>query len=115
MESLPPESVKQRFMNKEFTTRLTEGPNNNIFNDQMIECSYMKTGKSPDGLKGKSDSPEVVKRWAFSIHIFRSVDQMMKEYILETKTSKMKHKEEMPHRITLDKKDRKGLRNTLLG
>ena len=38
----------------------------------------------------------------------------MKEY-LETKTSKMKHKEEMPHRITLDEKDRKGLRNTLAG
>ena len=56
MESLPPESVKQRFMNKEFTTRLTEGLNNNIFNDQMIECSYMKTGKGPGGLKGKSDS-----------------------------------------------------------
>ena len=90
-------------MNKEFTTRLTEGPNNN---DQMIECSYMKTGKGLDGLKCKSDSPEVVKRWAFSIHICRSVDQMMKEY-LETKTSKIKHKEEMPHRITLDEKDRK--------
>ena len=67
MESLPQESVKQRFMNKEFTTRLTEGLNSNIFNDQMIECSYMKTGKGPGGLKGKSDSPEVVKRWAFAL------------------------------------------------
>ena len=114
MESLPPESVKQRFMNKEFTTRLTEGLNNNIFNDQMIECSYMKTGKGPGGLKGKSDSQEVVKRWAFSIHICGSVDQMMKEY-LDTKTSKMKHKEEMPYRIALDEKDRKGLRSTLAG
>ena len=75
MESLPPESVKQRFMNKEFITRLTEGLNNNIFNDQMIECSYMKTGKGPGGLKGKSDSQEVVKRWAFSIHICGPVDQ----------------------------------------
>ena len=100
MESLPPESVKQKFINKEFTTRLTEGLKNNIFNDQMIECSYMKTGKGPGGLKGKSDSPEVVKRWAFSIHICGSVDQMMKEY-LDTKTSKMKHKEEMPYRIAL--------------
>ena len=100
MESLPPESVKQKCMNKDFTTRLTEGLKNNIFNDQMIECSYMKTGKGPGGLKGKSDSPEVVKRWAFSIHICGSVDQMMKEY-LDTKTSKMKHKEEMPYRIAL--------------
>ena len=76
----------------------TEGLNNNIFNDQMIECSYMKTGKGPDGLKGKSDSPEAVKRWAFSIQICGSVDQMMKEY-LETKTSKMKHKEEMTYTL----------------
>ena len=92
--------------NKEFTTRLTEGLNNNIFNDQIIECSYMKTGKGPGGLKGKSDSPEVVKRWAFRIHICGPVDQMMKEY-LDTKTSKMKHKEQMPYIIALDEKDRK--------
>ena len=39
---------------------------------------------------------------------------MMKEY-LDTKTSKMKHKEEMHYRIALDEKDRKGLRSTLAG
>ena len=39
---------------------------------------------------------------------------MMKEY-LDTKMSKMKHKEEMPYRIALDEKDRKGLRSTLAG
>ena len=39
---------------------------------------------------------------------------MMKEY-LDTKTSKMKHKEEMLHRIALDEKDRKRLRSTLAG
>ena len=39
---------------------------------------------------------------------------MMKEY-LDTKTSKMKHKEEMPYRIALDEKDRKRLRSTLAG
>ena len=39
---------------------------------------------------------------------------MMKEY-LDTKTSKMNHKEEMPYRIALDEKDRKRLRSTLAG
>ena len=75
MEALPQEGVKERFMNKEFTTRLTEGLGNNLFSDQMIEYTYMKTGKSPGGLKGVTLAPEVVKRWAFSIHICGSVDK----------------------------------------
>ena len=64
MEALPPGpgSIKERFMNKEFTMRLTEGIWNNLYSDQVIETTYMKTGKGPTGLKGNTLDPEIVKR-----------------------------------------------------
>ena len=65
--------------------KLREGIGNSIFSDQMIECTYMKSGKEPEGLKCVTLKPEALKRWAFSIHVCGSVDNR------ETFCGRVKH------------------------
>ena len=117
MEALPPGpgSIKERFMNKEFTMRLTEGIWNNLYSDQVIETTYMKTGKGPTGLKGNTLDPEIVKRWSLSLHLCAALDRRVTDYLNNTKAPHLHHKEEMPHRIELDRRDLGGLRSTLEG
>ena len=61
MEALPPGGPKDRFMNGEFTTRLTEALWNNIFSDMMIETTYMRIGKAPGGSKARHYSQSLLK------------------------------------------------------
>ena len=79
----------------------------------MIETTYMRYGKGPDGIIGVTTKPTSVQIWSEILpacsEILKDFDQLREKH-LETKTV---HKEESKARICTDMKDRQTLRNPL--
>ena len=51
----------QKSMNK-----LNSGINNGVASDQFMECTWMKKGKSEDGVIGNIQKPETSTTWVYS-------------------------------------------------
>ena len=56
-------------MKGEHVTRHTPGNWNAIWTDMMIETTFMRYGKGPNGSIGITLKPESLKTWALSLHI----------------------------------------------
>ena len=113
MHKLPPEKL-ERFMKGVHVTRHQRGYWNAIWSDMFIKTTFMRYGKGPGGIVGVTLKPEVVKKWANSLHICTQI-LMGLDDIRERDTNKEKefHKEEMPSRIKSDEEDRCVLRDAL--
>ena len=112
MSRLPP-IVLDQFLKGEHVLRHREGLWNGIWSDMMIETSYMKFGKGPNGIIGKTTKPRTLKIWAKSQHtcseVLKSLDVLREnqEYTVTT------HKEEKEGRMKADLTDKVKLHNFL--
>ena len=46
--------------------KLNSGINNGVASDQFMECTWMKKGKSEDGVIGNIQKPETSTTWVYS-------------------------------------------------
>ena len=60
MSRLPP-TILEQVLNGEHVLRHREGIWNGIWSDMMIETSYMKFGKGPNGINGKATKPKTLQ------------------------------------------------------
>jgi hypothetical protein len=66
MTTMPPE-ILERFMKGEHVTRHTPGVWNGMWTDMMIETTFMRYGKGPNGIIGITLKPNTLKTWG-AIH-----------------------------------------------
>ena len=76
MSRLPP-TILDQFMKGEHVLRHREGIWNGIWSDMMIETSYMKFDKGPNGIIGKTTKPRTLQIWAKSQHSCSEVLQSL--------------------------------------
>ena len=79
-----------------------------------IESTYMKVGKGPFGLIGKTTNERAIKVWANSHHHCNSLVTELKDVINKKSSEQFSHKEEGEGRILSDSKDRQRLQKALL-
>ena len=72
MKSLPA-AILERFLKGEHVIRHQKGFWNGIWTDMFIETTFMRYRKGPGGLIGLTLKPNVVKKWAYSLHAFTQV------------------------------------------
>ena len=72
METLPCE-VLEKFMIGEHVMRHQEGYCNGIWSDMVIQTAFIRYRKVPGGIVGVTLQPNVVKKWANSLHITTQV------------------------------------------
>lgn len=114
MERLPPE-VLQSFMRGEHTMRHKPGRWNLIWSDMWIETTFMRYGHGPNGIIGITLKPDILKRWAYSMHTCSMIVQDVADMSVDSGEKEVtSHKEEKPSRITSDAKDRDKIRDKLL-
>lgn len=79
-----------------------------------METTFIHHGKGLVGIVGVTLKPEVVKKWANSLHICTQIlkdqDQVRDR---ETSCNLDYHEDEMKGCLNSDEKDRAGIRNTL--
>ena len=61
--------VFEQFMKGEHVMRHKEGLWNGIWSDMFVESTFMRYGKGPQGIIGVTMKPDMVKKWAYSMHI----------------------------------------------
>ena len=104
-----PDHVMQRFLEGEHVMRLIDGIFNGIWSDMFIETTYMRFGKSPGGLIGKTLNEEASQKWALSHHVLTKCKSDIFHAIRPSKRNSSTaslHKEEMAWRIKADAEDR---------
>ena len=77
--------------------------------DMMMEKTYIRHGKGSlhqGGLIGQTVRPDQVKKSCITYHSFSEVKGSIDRFLLVNKSSTKKHKEEMSHRLRVDKADR---------
>ena len=113
MERLPTE-IYERFMSGEHVTRHHRGYWNGIWSDMFIETTFMRYGKGPGGIVGVTLQPNVVKKWAYSLHICTQLLMNLDEMRRYSSNKEQEiHKEEMPSRKKSDELDRQLIRKKL--
>ncbi|MEM7297990.1 MAG: hypothetical protein AAF391_06960, partial [Bacteroidota bacterium] len=114
MEKLP-RDVLAKFENGEHVIRLKEGLWNGIWSDMGIECTYMKIGKGPTGMIGKTTNSRSVQTWANGHHLCSELLTELESLRNSTKTSSNEtHKEEGKGRIQSDAIDKRKLQVALI-
>ena len=82
METLTCE-VLEKFMKGEHVIRHQEGYRNEVWSDMFIETTFVRYGKGPGGIVGVTLLPNIVKKWANSLHIttqiLKHLDDMRKK------------------------------------
>ena len=101
MEMLPCE-VLEKFMIGEHVMRHQEGYCNGIWSDMVIQTAFIRYRKVPGGIVGVTLQPNVVKKWANSLHI---TTQVLKD--LDSMREKARPKSQKFH-----KKEAKGRRRS---
>ena len=113
MQDLP-QTIKEKFIKGEHTMHHCPGIFNGIWSDMAIESTYMRYGKSKDGIVGITLKPETLKTWAYSRHacsnIRNQINEMRNKISADAQST---HKEESPARIQQDSQDRTKLRHKL--
>ena len=113
MKSLPA-AILERFLKGEHVIRHQKGFWNGIWTDMFIETTFMRYGKGPGGLIGLTLKPNVVKKWAYSLHAFTQVLQDLENMRKKKeKKEKLVHKEEGIGWINADTIDREKLKKKL--
>ncbi|XP_046577679.1 uncharacterized protein LOC124285478 [Haliotis rubra] len=111
-EDLNPEQL-EKFLKGEHVTRHTPGSWNGIWTDMMIETTFMKYGKGPDGIIGITLKPNTLKTWALSLHTCSVLSNDISDMTTKDKSTSQIHKEEMKGRISAGSKDHKNIRQKL--
>ena len=93
MLKLPP-SILRHFLKGEHALRHRHGIWNGIWSDMMIETSYMKFGKGPNGIIGQTMKPRTLQIWAKSQHACSEVLQSLDIIKDKNESSMTTHKEE---------------------
>ena len=101
-------------MKGEHIMRHEQGHWNGIWSNMYIETTFMHYGKGPGGIVGVTLKPNVVKKWANSLHIpteiLKDLDNMRDR---DTSKDLEFHREESKGQMKSDEKDRGCLRETL--
>ena len=109
-----PEDLKLKFLKGEHTMHHKPGIFNGIWSDMAIETTYMRYGKSKNGLIGLTMNPESFKTWAYSRHACSQVVQQLRAVRdNDSDSMQLKHAEESLARICNDGKDRANIRTKL--
>ena len=113
MTKLPP-NILDKFLSGEHVLHHKQGIWNGIWSDMMIETTFMKFGKGPTGIIGKTTNPRTIQIWAKSQHRCNEVLQNLD--VLRNKNEKIMktHKEETSGRIKNDQVDQTKLKNFLI-
>ena len=108
-----PEKCQQKFLEGEHALRLKSGINNGVANDQFIECTWMKKGKSEDGVIGNTQQPQTSATWVYSRNASQTLINDLRAMTEDSSKVSMAHKEEANWRMKRDMEDRLSLRETL--
>ena len=101
MSKLPPTLLDQ-FLRGDHVLRYQHGIWNGIWSDMMIETSYMKFGKCPSGIIGKTTKPKTIQIWAKSQLSCSEVLQALDSITNKAENTMSTHKEEREGRIMAD-------------
>ena len=96
MSKLPPTLLDQ-FLRGEHVLRQQHGIWNGIWSDMMIETSYMKFGKGPSGIIGKTTKPKTIQIWAKS-QVLQTLDAIRNK----AENTMSTHKEEREGKMKAD-------------
>ena len=109
-----PKVVLDKFLKGEHTMHHRPGIFNGIWSDMAIESTYMRYGKSKNGIVGITLNQQALKTWAYSRHACSQVISQLNELRDKNpQNTQLTHKEESPARIEHDKVDRRNLREKL--
>ena len=97
-----PKNVLHQFLQGEHILHHKQGIWNGIWSDMMIETSYMKFGKGPTGIIGKTTKPRTINIWAKSQHTCSEVLQDLDSLRCKDEQNMTTHKEERRGRIKSD-------------
>ena len=109
-------AVLEQFMKGEHLMRHKEGLWNGIWSDMFVESTFMRYGKGPQGIIGVTMKPDMVKKWAYSMHICSRILQDLSDMADGHQSDQdgvISHKEEKPSRIRSDGQDRDNIRMKL--
>ena len=110
-----PEQCQEKFLKGEHALRLKAGINNAVPSDQFIECTWMRKGKSEDGVIGNTQQPQTTATWVYSRNASQTLINDLRAMTEESSKIDMTHKEEAQGRMKMDLEDRLSLRDTLHG
>ena len=111
LTAMPPDLL-ERFMKGEHVTRHTPGVWNGMWTDMMIETTFMRYGKGPNGIIGITLKPNTLKTWALSLHTCSVLAKDVSDMTSDDQHQHL-HKEEMKARMASDAVDRKKIREKL--
>ena len=114
MTWLSPE-IEKRFLEGEQTLHLQAGINNGMASDNFIECTWMRKGKSRNGVIGNTQQPQTMATWVNSMNAATTLLNDLKYMSDNAQTVQTIHKEESKARMKKDAADRESLRQTLAG
>ena len=112
MSKLPPTLLEQ-FLRGDHVLRHQHGIWNGIWSDMMIETSYMKFGKGPSGIIGKTTKPKTIQKWAKSQLSCSEVLQTLNAIKNKADNTMSTHKEEKEGRMMAEQVDKIKLKNFL--
>ena len=92
-------------MKGERVTRHTPGIWNGMWTDMMIEMTFMRHGKGPNGIISITLKPNTLKTWALSLHICSVLAKDISDMTSYDQHQHL-HKEEMKARMTPEATDR---------
>ena len=110
------DNIREKFMQGQHVMRHIKGCWNGTWSDMLMETTAIRQGKGnlrQGGLVGKTVRPEQVKKSCISFHTFLNIKDDLQKLIEVDDKYPGKHKEEQPHRLQLDKKDRANLKAVL--
>lgn len=108
-----PEECEKKFLKGEQALRLKPGINNAIPSDQFIEMTWMRTGKSENGIIGNTQKPQTVATWVYSRNASTTLINDLRDMTEDSRKVETSHKEEAQGRMKKDSEDRLSLRETL--
>ena len=100
-----PEQCK-KILKGEHALRLRSGINNGVPSDQFIEMTWMKKGKSEDGVIGNTQNPQTSATWVFSRNASQTLINDLRAMTEESSKICLNHKEEEKGRIKKDLENR---------
>ena len=99
-------------MKGEHVTRHTPGIWNGMWTDTMIETTFMRYGKGPNGIIGITLKPNTIETWTMSLHIWSVLAKDISDMTSDDEHQHL-HKEETKARMTADATDRSKIRHKL--
>ena len=110
-----PEECEKKFLKGEQALRLKTGINNAIPSDQFIEMTWMKGGKSENGVIGNTQQPQTTATWVHSRNAFTTLINDLRDMTEDSRKTEATHKEDSKVRMNKDLEDRLSIRETLRG